>query len=134
MSTAMAAVALPPMAHAELCAWQPCNRKNRIMWLKAVSAAAVLVAWMFIPSTAANAAGQCTDKTNPQAHQVCIANANGQCGGIGMFGASHSTCTYPDGSRDECDWHITSLTTATGSCTWFPTPPDFPIGPPPPAP
>ncbi|MGA7502474.1 MAG: hypothetical protein WBX00_37735, partial [Isosphaeraceae bacterium] len=64
------------------------------MWLKAVPAAAVLVAWMLIPPTSANAAGQCTDKTNPQAHQVCMANANGQCGGIGAFGASHSTCTY----------------------------------------
>ncbi len=104
------------------------------MWLKAVAVAAALVAWMLTPSPPANAAGQCTDKTNPQAHQVCMANADGQCGGIGMFGVSHSTCTYADGSRDECDWHITSLTTSTGSCTWFPTPPDFPIGPPPPPP
>lgn len=102
------------------------------MWLKAVPAAAALVAWMVTPSPPANAAGQCTDKTNPQAHQVCMANVDGQCGGIGMFGASHTTCTYADGSRDECDWHMTSLTTSTGSCTWFPTPPDFPIGPPPP--
>jgi hypothetical protein len=105
------------------------------MWLKGMPVAAALVAWMVMPSTSANAAGQCTDKTNPQAHQVCIANANGQCGGIGAFGASHSTCTYPDGSRDECDWHITSLTSSTGSCTWFPDAPPFPIGPPaPPAP
>jgi hypothetical protein len=103
---------------------------NRMM--KAVLVAAALVApWILMPLAPANAAGQCTDKTNPQAHQTCMGMANGQCGGIGMFGASHSTCTYPDGSRDECDWHITSLTSATGTCTWFPTPPPFPIGPPP---
>ena len=95
-------------------------------------AAAVLVAWMMIPAPPANADGQCTAKTNAQAHQVCMAMANGQCGGIGAFGASHTTCTYPDGSRDECDWHMTSLTSTTGSCTWFATPPAFPIGPPPP--
>jgi hypothetical protein len=77
-------------------------------------------------------AGQCTDKTNPQSHNICMGMANGQCGGIGMFGVSHSTCTYPDGSRDECDWHITSLTTATGACRWFPDSPPFPIAPAPP--
>lgn len=104
------------------------------MWFKAVPAAAALVMWMVIPSPSANADGQCTSKDNAQAHQACVANTGGQCGGIGMFGASHMTCTYPDGSRDECDWHMTSLTTTGGSCTWFPSPPAFPIGPPPPEP
>lgn len=102
------------------------------MWLKTMAVTGVLVAWMVVPTPPANADGQCTDKTNAQAHQVCMAMANGQCGGIGMFGASHTTCTYPDGSRDECDWHMTSLTSTAGSCTWFATPPAFPIGPPPP--
>lgn len=104
-----------------------------MMWLKAVPATAALGMWVVVPSPTANADGQCTAKTNAQAHQACVANADGQCGGIGMFGASHMTCTYPDGSRDECDWHMTSLTTTAGSCTWFPGPPAFPIGPPPPA-
>ena len=99
--------------------------------LAVTSGAAALIAWMVIPSPAAHAVGRCTDKTNAQAHQVCIANADGQCGGIGGFGMSHATCTYPDGSRDECDWHMTSLTTNAGTCTWFSTPPPFPIGAPP---
>lgn len=98
------------------------------MWSKVVPAAA-LAMWIVVPTPTASADGRCTDKTNAQAHQVCVANADGQCGGIGMFGASHSTCTYPDGSRDECDWHMTSLTTTGGSCTWFPNAPSFPIAP-----
>lgn len=106
---------------------------RQIKWFQAAPAAA-MVAWMVTPLPSAHADGQCTDKTNAQAHQVCMAMANGQCGGIGAFGASHTTCTYPDGSRDECDWHMTSLTSTAGSCTWFATPPAFPIGPPPPAP
>ena len=105
--------------------------RGLIMGLKAIPAIATLVGWILLPAPSANADGQCTDKTNAQAHQVCMAMANGQCGGIGMFGVSHSTCTYPDGSRDECDWHLTSLTSTAGSCTWFASPPAFPIGPPP---
>lgn len=107
---------------------------TRIMRLKALPATAALGMWTLMPLPTANADGLCTDKTNAQAHQTCLANADGQCGGIGMFGASHTTCTYPDGSRDECDWHMTSFTTTAGSCTWFPGPPAFPIGPPPPEP
>lgn len=41
------------------------------MWLKAVPAAAVLVMGLAMPSPAANAGGQCTTKTNAQAHQAC---------------------------------------------------------------
>jgi hypothetical protein len=93
-------------------------------------APAVLIApWILMPLAPANA-GVCTDKTNPTAYMVCAGNANVQCGGIGMFGTSHQTCSYPDGSRDECDWHMTSLTSSTGSCQWFATPAPFPIGPP----
>jgi hypothetical protein len=92
-------------------------------------AAAVLAAWPLAPATA-HADGPCTTKTNPNAYHVCSGLNDAQCGGIGMWGVSHSTCTYPDGSRDECDWHITSLTSSTGGCTWFPTAPAFPLGPP----
>jgi hypothetical protein len=93
------------------------------MWLKALPAAAALAAWMVVPTPAANADGACTAQTNGQAHQACVNN---------LFGMMHSTCTYPDGSRDECDWHMTSLTTTAGQCTWFASAPAFPIGPPPP--
>ena len=61
--------------------------------------AASMTAFALVTAGPAQADGQCTDKTNAQAHQVCVANVGGQCGGIGMFGASHMTCTYPDGSR-----------------------------------
>jgi len=83
-----------------------------------------------IPDPMAHADGVCTGKTNPTAYLVCAGNSNIQCGGIGIFGVQHQTCTYPDGSRDECDWHLTSFTTSEGGCQWFPSPAPVPIGPP----
>lgn len=105
--------------------------------LRVLPAAAVLaLAMLAAPQAAADpepappATGACTGIDNGQAHQACVNNLGGQCGGIGMFGFMHSTCTYPDGSRDECDWRMTSLTTTAGTCQWFASPAPPPIGPP----
>ena len=120
---------------------RPSMTQDVYMSMRVLPAAAVLaLAMLAAPQSAADpepappATGACTGIDNGQAHQACVNNLGGQCGGIGMFGFMHSTCTYPDGSRDECDWRMTSLTTTAGTCQWFASPAPPPIGPPPPDP
>jgi hypothetical protein len=97
--------------------------KRAIVALLVAAPVVVPLAW---GAPEAHAAGKCTDlsTTNPTAYQGCILNSGANCathpGGILII---HSSCTYPDGGRDECDMHATPYGLGgppTLNCQYFP--------------
>ncbi len=98
-----------------------------IAWLVGVAAVSVVL------GPFAHAAGKCADQMagNLQAYYGCIGHTSARCtesGGYNEFGRptqtlgivhGHITCVYPDGSRDECDYHgIPGY--GAGTCDNFP--------------
>jgi hypothetical protein len=83
-------------------------------YMKQAIAAVLVAAPMSVAFTwaapVAHATGKCTDlsTTNPTAYQGCILNSGANCSSrISGILATHITCTYPDGGRDECDTQAT---------------------------
>jgi hypothetical protein len=95
----------------------------RPMKIRHVTLVAAALAAALLGMPTAHAAGPCADLfgPDPTAYYQCVLNAHAQftsSGGLGVAGG-HTTSVYPDGGRDECDYHG-APGLGSGSCQYFP--------------
>lgn len=96
------------------------------MWSKALLAVAPAALFIAAP-VPAHADGACTALANDSdAYNICVNKMNVHCVYTGGFyPTGNSTCTYPDGGRDNCVYHFTLSLFDAGqiadqNCTYVP--------------
>jgi hypothetical protein len=93
--------------------------------MKSTIMAVLLAVSSTLAAPQAHADGPCTGlyATNTTDFAHCIMDAHANCTNrVSGVMATHMTCTYADGSRDECDRQSTPwfVGTSTGSCQYVP--------------